>query len=1208
MKTVYIAWIGIVCMLFSCTQQSEQSRFQANTPDVVTVDGYVLPPDSISPPVVKIAGKPTVITAGYPQEVIANANIHPQGKPKIVPATLPFITRPGTDTFLLPEKVLVKDSCFTAGVPETNMAKEAYTRDHNSQNFCSYGKLQGLKHSIVNCILQDNFGNLWIGTAGGGVSKYDGQTFTHYTETEGLSNNNILCMLIDKKGNLWFGTYGGGVSRYDGKYFAHFNSSNGLSDIIPSCSEDKDGNVWFGRQSGGATKCVVKDSGKVEFITYAAKQGFSNKGVRSIIKDNTGNMWFATEGDGVFKFDGTTFFHYTVRQGLLNNRVLKLLQDKNGSIWFGTEDEGACRFDGKTFTNYTTEEGLSSNFISSLIEDSNGNIWLGTYGGGVNKYDGKSFTHYTDNEGLYSNLIFGLLEDKSGNLWIGPYCGGLSKYNGKTFTHYSNKEGLANSSVFAIVEDNSGAVWFGTNGGGISKYDGKAFKSYSTGQGVPHNTIWDALKDKNGDLWFGTNGGGVCKVSGLEKDRPQFTIYDAKQGMPSGIIRSVLEDKSGNLWFGTEGGGVCMFDGKKLTCYTTKEGLSNNAIFCLEEDKDGNIWIGTYGGGVNKFDGKVFTHYTEKQGLANNFVLSMLKDAHGNMWFGTAGGGVDKYDGKYFTHFTEKEGLQNNFVLSILEDKKGNLWFGTRFGLSKLANNYMVRLAKNYANESNEQLILFKNYSYQDGFLGIGCNAKAIAQDKKGTIWIGANDRLTAFHPEGEDVDTIPPNVQLTNIELFDENIPWLTFEKNKDTSMLLGNGVKIAGLTFDKIGEWYNLPQNLSLFHDNNYLVFNYIGITQKQSRKIKYQYKLEGFDDKWSTQTNHTEVPYRNLPHGNYIFKVKAMNSEGFWSKEYTYPFVIRPPWSKTWWFRTLLVIFGLLVLYSIYLWRTAALRQGKKILEKTVEERTAEVLHQKDEAEKQRTLVEKKQKEILDSITYAKRIQEAILPSEEVVKSYLPESFILYKPKDIVAGDFYWVEKMEELHSVIFAAADCTGHGVPGAMVSVICNNALNRVLKEFKLIEPDQILNKTRELVIEQFEKSNDEVKDGMDISICVLNTSTKLLRWAGANNPLWIVRDNKLLETRPDKQPIGKYAENKPFTAHTIQLHKGDVIYIFTDGFADQFGGRKGKKFKIAALRELLLKMHSKPLDQQKQEIDTVFEQWKGDLEQVDDVCIIGVKC
>ncbi len=1209
MKRGLVALSVCIFLLFSCTQQSEHVGFVVNAPKIVQAKGYTVPADSMAAPKTIAAGKPVPKEAGIPQIIFTNTNVHPVGKPKTVLAGVPIISAPGTDTFSLPEVTRAIDNAIVAGTPETVTAKEAYTRDQNSQNFSSYGKMQGLKHSIVNCMLQDKFGNLWLGTAGGGITKYDGQIFTHYTEAEGLSNNTVLSMFEDKNGNLWFGTYGGGVSKYDGKYFSHFDKNSGLSDMVASIAEDANGNLWFSNSDGGASKYEknLSDSNAV-FTKYSGKQGFTDKRVRTIFKDQIGNLWFGTEEDGLIKYNGKTFYHYTIKQGLPNNSIITLSQDRNGNIWFGTDDAGVCKFDGKYFTTYTKKEGLSSNYISSIMEDKNGNVWFATFGGGLNKYDGKSFTHFTDNEGLYSNIVFSILEDRTGNLWIGPYSGGLSKYNGKSFIHYTNKEGLASNAVFSILEDKNSVLWFGSQGGGISRYDGESFANYTTNQGLPHNTIWSIIKDQSGNLWFGTNGGGVCKYSSPARGKAILATYTIKEGLTSNIIRSILEDKNGNLWFGTEGEGVCKYDGRTFTNYTTKEGLSNNIIFSMLEDNDGNIWLGTYGGGINKFDGKTFTHYTEKEGFSNNFILSSLKDANGNLWFGTSGGGVYKYDGKYFTHFTEKEGLLNNFVLSILEDKKGNLWFGTRFGLSKLANNYMALLARTYANGGNEQLVLFKNYSYQDGFLGVGCNAKAIYQDGKGTIWIGANDRLTAFHPEGDESDTIPPNVQLTNIELFNENIAWTDFENKKDTSLILSNGVKVADITFNKIGNWYNLPENLSLSHNNNYLTFHYIGITQKQSKKIKYQYKLEGFDENWSTQTNRTEAPYGNLPHGSYIFKVKAMNSEGYWSREYNYPFTIRPPWSQTWWARTSFVLAILILLYSLYRWRTASLREGKRKLEKTVIERTAEVIHQKDEAEKQRNLVEEKQKEILDSITYAKRIQEAILPSDNIVKQHLPDSFILYKPKDIVAGDFYWVENVEESDNVIFAAADCTGHGVPGAMVSVICNNALNRVLKEFKLHEPDKILNKTRELVIEQFEKSDDDVKDGMDISLCILNRKTMQLQWAGANNPLWIIRDKKLMETRPDKQPIGKYEEKKPFTNHIIQLQKNDCIYIFTDGFADQFGGEEGKKFKKAVMRELLINLQDKTMEEQKRTIDTVFENWKGEFEQIDDVCIMGVKC
>lgn len=256
-------------------------------------------------------------------------------------------------------------------------------------------------------------------------------------------------------------------------------------------------------------------------------------------------------------------------------------------------------------------------------------------------------------------------------------------------------------------------------------------------------------------------------------------------------------------------------------------------------------------------------------------------------------------------------------------------------------------------------------------------------------------------------------------------------------------------------------------------------------------------------------------------------------------------------------------------------------------------------------QKHLVEEKQKEILDSITYAKRLQQAILPPEEFLNKYIPDNFILYKPKDIVAGDFYWAEKIDDLFFI--GAADSTGHGVPGAMVSVVCSNALNRSVKEFNLTDAGKILDKTRELVIKTFEKSNTEVKDGMDISLLCINLKNNTVFWSGANNPLWYIQNNELIEIKAHKQPIGKTDNPTPFITHQILSEKDSVFYLFTDGFADQFGGPNGKKFKYRQLSDLLIKNNNLPMKKQSQLIDKVFHEWKGELEQVDDVCIIGVK-
>lgn len=259
-----------------------------------------------------------------------------------------------------------------------------------------------------------------------------------------------------------------------------------------------------------------------------------------------------------------------------------------------------------------------------------------------------------------------------------------------------------------------------------------------------------------------------------------------------------------------------------------------------------------------------------------------------------------------------------------------------------------------------------------------------------------------------------------------------------------------------------------------------------------------------------------------------------------------------------------------------------------------------------ESQKQLVLEKNTEILDSIAYAKRIQTAILPSESLRNELLPPHFIVYEPKDIVAGDFYWIEQLENW--TLVAAADCTGHGVPGAMMSVVCHNALNRSVREYGLLLPGEILDKTRELIVQELSKSNEQVNDGMDISLCAWNKTTQQLHWSGANNPLWIIRQSgELEEIKPLKQPIGKYDDYTKFPTHELQYQSGDLLYLFTDGYSDQFGGESGKKFKSKNFKRLLESIASMEMDQQKVELLNMFHSWKGDLEQVDDICIIGLK-
>jgi|GEM_PF-299193 len=415
----------------------------------------------------------------------------------------------------------------------------------------------------------------------------------------------------------------------------------------------------------------------------------------------------------------------------------------------------------------------------------------------------------------------------------------------------------------------------------------------------------------------------------------------------------------------------------------------------------------------------------------------------------------------------------------------------------------------------------------------------------------------------------------------------------------------------------WGNVvPYNMILSHDLNHLTFDYQGVSHSNKQPLMYFHQLVGQDTSF-IGTLSKSATYSNLQDGEYTFKVFAQDENGSQSKVISCSFVIKPPYWETWWFISLSLVGFAAIIYSLFQYNIRRLKARQAELEAEVNAATQEIREQKNE-------IEEAHREITDSIAYAKRIQGAILPPLKLVKAYLEQSFVLYKPKDVVAGDFYWMVPNDG--TTYFAAADCTGHGVPGAMVSVVCNNALNRSVKEFGLIEPGEILNNTRELVIKEFEKSEEEVQDGMDIALCALKGQN--LKYAGAHNPLWIVRKGEfdlvefpegsritaqensnynLIELKADKQPIGKYAASKSFNTQNINLRKGDSIYLFSDGYVDQFGGENGKKFKSLNFKRLLLSIQELGMREQSNHIDTVFEDWRKGVEQIDDVCVIGVR-
>ena len=541
-------------------------------------------------------------------------------------------------------------------------------------------------------------------------------------------------------------------------------------------------------------------------------------------------------------------------------------------------------------------------------------------------------------------------------------------------------------------------------------------------------------------------------------------------------------------------------------------------------------------------------------------------------------GGLNIFENDSFLIYRENQGLSDNLIRSIVQDQDGNMWFSTENGINCL---------RGFGTKDEK----IHTYGTQDGLTGLKFFNNCATIDHQNRIWWGSGKNLTMLDLNRFEENTAVPIPQLLRLEI-NENQHDFHRQLNADR----------LGFSFDKAKPFFNYPENLVLDHDQNHLTFFYSGIEWTAPHKVKYSYMIEGLDKTWKTPTKETKAEYRNIPYGTYTFKFKAHGDSQVWSEPFNYEFQILAPWWHTWTARFFYVVISLFLIISFVRYRTSKLKKRQIELEDEVSIATEEILHQKNEIEHQH-------QEIIDSIAYAKRIQTAILPPDNFIKQHLPQSFILYKPKDIVAGDFYWLQKITSPNSsdelILFAAADCTGHGVPGAMVSVICNNGLNRSVREDKLTDPGKILNRTREIVSEEFGKSEEAVNDGMDIALCSLNKNK--LNYSGANNPLWIIRKGavEIEEYKANKQPIGNYINSKPFDTHEIELFEGDTIYIFSDGFSDQFGGDKGKKFKASNFKKLLLSIQGKSPEEQKIVINDTFENWKGSLEQLDDVCVIG---
>lgn len=1049
-------------------------------------------------------------------------------------------------------------------------------------NFKNYNTPQGLPQSQVLTIFQDHKGFMWFGTNGGGAGKFDGNKFTTISDNDGLINNFVYTIIENHKNELIFGT-SKGLSIYNGFKFTNYNEKNGLTNSwVFKVLQDGD-KTWIGTQEG----VYLLQNEKIRRFSF--DKTLDKASVFSIFIDSKQRIWFATINNGAICYDPTnnSFTQFDKSNGLQENLVFSFEENENHEILIGTVG-GVNIVDTKnTIRNCNYIPNQFNIAFRSILINSKKEQWLGTASDGLYKYYNNSLVRFDLANGLTYNSIMSLYSDKEANIWMGTDGSGIYKYLGEQFTSYTKQNGLPEDYVNAVSQDSKGAYWVALRNNGLSKIEGKTISNFRFNlkhpNDIPDNDITTMLSLKDGKTFFGTRDGLCIYENGVFKT---ITGFDFRHK----YILSLFQDHKNNIWIGTNYGLFKYKDGviteEKGINDLQKEGIEF-PIFCIIEDKNSEIWVGTEHG-IIKYANNNITLFNEKNNFVNKRILSSIIDSEKNLWFGTEEG-IYNYDYKTFTKISQKNGLSSNSINFLQMDNQNRLIIGLNTGID------LLDITEYYNHK-----ITVKHFGKDDGLLNLESNSNASFKDKEGRILIGTISGLEIYNPKFDKKNTIEASTNLNSVKLFFGQDDILKFATSIDSTSFL--------------------PRNLKLPFNKNHLTFQFIGISLTAPEKVMYQFKLEGLDDDWTPPTAKTEATYSSLPPGTYKFMVKAMNNDGLWNKEpVTFNFVISPPWYKTWWFYTLcvIVIIGGFWLYNFI--HTKKLIADKQKLEVQVTERTKELREEKEKVEiinkeviEQKTVIEHHNIEIMDSIKYAKNIQEALLPSLSEINTLFKNCFVLYMPKDIVSGDFYWFAKNGDTRFI--AAVDCTGHGVPGAFMSIVGNTLLNEIVNEKKITAPGDILlelHKGVKIALNQNAKEFER-RDGMDITLCAFNTNANEIQYAGANRPLWIYRKDKNYELeiiKATKYPIGglELEENRVYENHIVPVNDGDCLYLFSDGYADQFGGPKGKKFMVTNLQKTLLENVKNPMEVQKQNLTNAFIDWKSTAEQIDDVLVIGIK-
>ncbi len=1063
---------------------------------------------------------------------------------------------------------------------------------HSQQYFFrKYSVEEGLPQSSVHCIIEDQRGFIWMGTDGGGLCCFDGNKFETFTKSDGLSDNVIRTLFEDSNGIMWIGT-DNGLTLYDGENFTSFSDQPALeATSVLKVMEGSNGIIWIGTNNNGLVSIEQGDS--ILINNFTSDDGLISNFIFDIYEDSEQCLWLGMVGGvNILTFaEADTLSLENVEDPMIPADIILSIEEDNNTYWLGSYGEGVYRAiptnDAREFR--VVHSGINKIYSGLIVWDilsrEDGEVWLATDKNGVIRLKDDSIVgSFSRDNGLPSSQIVDILQDHEGNTWLASFGQGAIMYDDDKFLGYGPNEGISGNQVLDLFINDEILYTATEEGFSVFKKDGdiiSRLRYYSLQQGL-NDVGANTITKYEGKIWIGTNKGiNIFDGNRLSRFEYSYRLPDLK-------VSSMLVDSHNDLWIGTAGG-YGKYTGDYLFTMNEDDGLINNEVQTIIEDSTGRIWMGTLGGLVMLED-TLYRDFNEEEGLTFLRINTLAEDPEGNIWIGTFGGGIFKFgsitDSIPITFVGGKGVLSSGTVNSLFFIGKNSLIAGTEKGFD------LIEL------DDNQEITRVIPYDNKDGFTGGENNPNAIAQDKQQLIWFGTKNGIIRFDPGIDQDFNLAPTTFITSVKLFFEEVDW----KSRDFEIV----------------KWSGLPENLVLLHNDNHVTFDFTGLSFSNPDDLMFSYRLQrkGTGD-WSPWSVSRNISSSDLPPGDYTFSVRARNKYGITGEADQYSFTIKPPFWRTTWFLVSASLFIALVIIGFFKYREKKLIEEKIKLEKIVEERTKEVVEQKDEIARQRDIVTYQKKEITDSIQYAERIQTAVLPEENILKKNFTDYFILFHPKDIVSGDFYWMSKKGNY--IVFTAADCTGHGVPGAFMSMLGVSFLNKIVNESGVVKPDQILNELRENVVLSLKQKGlvESSKDGMDMALCTIDLKKNRLQYAGANNPLILIRKENgepvVIEKKGDGMPVGVYSRMNEFSNHEIDIKKDDTIYLFSDGFCDQFGGPKGRKFMKPRFIQMLLDNQKLPMSSQKEAYEKILDEWinhpgQGEsIGQIDDIILLGIR-